>query len=261
MGEAYNFLASWQLFPEKGTYEIGDRPKSAIYKIELGNATKQLNINKFWVSIEDHSFTSQYSSVADGKEHQLSDSSDGDSIKIDMIDAITFETFFSKNGEMVSSVLHEITPKGYLQITQKFYNDHKTFTNVEVFHKQMSVLPYSSSVSGAVIRPTQEGVIRNKALKAMEEQTNMQLLQIRQQIELLSIQARTIQKRKELSMIIYDAKISFEPVIGETYYLYQNDDDTHLVSLVSPREWGKTIPFKAFVAAVQLLADHTWKEL
>jgi hypothetical protein len=95
----------------------------------------------------------------------------------------------------------------------------------------------------------------------MEEQTNMQLLQIRQQIELLSIQARTIQKRKELSMIIYDAKISFEPVIGETYYLYQNDDDTHLVSLIGPREWGKTIPFKAYVAAVQLLADHTWKEL
>jgi len=123
------------------------------------------------------------------------------------------------------------------------------------------VLPYSSSVSGAVIRPTQEGIIRNKALKAMEEQTNMQLLQIRQQIELLSIQARTIQKRKELSMIIYDAKISFEPVIGETYYLYQNDNDTHLVSLVAPREWGKTIPFKAFVAAVQLLADHTWREL
>ncbi len=261
MVEAYNFLASWQLFPERGTYEIGDRPKSAIYKIELGGAHKQLSVSRSWVSIEDHSFTSQYSSIADGKEYELSESSDGDSIKIDMIDAITFETFFSKNNEMVSSVLHEITPKGYLQITQKFFNDQKTFTNVEVYHKQMSVLPYSSSVSGAVIRPTQEGVIRNKALKAMEEQTNMQLLQIRQQIELLSIQARTIQKRKELSMIIYDAKISFEPVIGETYYLYQNDNDTHLVSLIGPREWGKTIPFKAFVASVQLLADHTWKEL
>jgi hypothetical protein len=261
MVEAYNFLASWQLFPEKGTYEIGDRPKSEIYKIEMGSGPKQLNINRFWVSLEDHSFTSQYSSVADGAEYPLSESSDGDSIKIDMVDSITFETFFSKGGELVSSVLHEITPKGYLQITQKFFNDQKIFTNVEVFHKQMSVLPYSSSVSGAVIRPTEEGIIRNKALKAMEEQTNMQLLQIRQQIELLSIQARTIQKRKELSMIIYDAKISFEPVIGETYYLYQNDDDSHLVSMISPREWGKKIPFKAFVAAVQLLADHTWKEL
>src|SRR3954464_73413 len=101
MVEAYNFLSSWQLFPERGTYEIGDRPKSAIYKIELGNATKQLKVNRFWVSIEDHSFTSQYSTIADGKENPLSDSADGDSIKINMIDSITFETFFSKSGEVV----------------------------------------------------------------------------------------------------------------------------------------------------------------
>lgn len=34
MVQAYNFLASWQLFPEKGTYEQGDRPKSGTYKID-----------------------------------------------------------------------------------------------------------------------------------------------------------------------------------------------------------------------------------
>ena len=32
---AYNFIASWQLFPEKGNYEYGNRPKSGIYKIEI----------------------------------------------------------------------------------------------------------------------------------------------------------------------------------------------------------------------------------
>jgi predicted transcriptional regulator len=53
----------------------------------------------------------------------------------------------------------------------------------------MSVLPYSASVGGAVIKPTEEGVIRHKALSAMEEQTNMQLEQIRKQIELLALQA------------------------------------------------------------------------
>ena len=33
------------------------------------------------------------------------------------------------------------------------------------------------------------------------------------------------------------------------------------LSLVSPKEWGVAGPFKKFVSAVQLLADHTWKEL
>jgi hypothetical protein len=34
-----------------------------------------------------------------------------------------------------------------------------------------------------------------------------------------------------------------------------------LLSLVAPKEWGTNGPFKQFLAAVQLLADHTWKEL
>ncbi|MCA6379893.1 MAG: DUF2452 domain-containing protein [Cytophagales bacterium] len=125
----------------------------------------------------------------------------------------------------------------------------------------MSVLPYSSSVSGAVIKPNEAGVIRHHALTAMEEQTNMQLTQIRQQIELLAIQAKEIYQRKELSMIIYDAKLSFSPVIGQLYYLYQNKDDSHLLSMIGPKEWGAKNPYKNFVAAVKLLADHTWKEV
>ena len=104
-------------------------------------------------------------------------------------------------------------------------------------------------------------MIKHKALTAMEEQTNMQLDQIRQQIELLALQAQEIQKRKELSLMIYEAKLTFKPNIGQVYYLYQKNDDSYLVSSVSPKEWGAAGPFKKFIATVQLLADHTWKEL
>jgi hypothetical protein len=67
--------------------------------------------------------------------------------------------------------------------------------------------------------------------------------------------------RKELSMIIYSAKLSFTPVIGNLYYLYEKNDDTHFVSMVSPKEWGGSGPFKSFIAQVKLLADHTWLEI
>ncbi|MBI2730280.1 MAG: DUF2452 domain-containing protein [Sphingobacteriales bacterium] len=153
-------------------------------------------------------------------------------------------------------------PNGYLKITQQGYKeDNSSYTNTEIYHKQLSVLPYSASVSGAVIRPNEEGMIKHKALTAMEEQTNMQLEQIRKQIELLAIQAQEIQKRKELSMMIYEAKLSFKPNIGQIYYLYEKKDGNHMLSLVAPKEWGGAGPFKKFVAAVKLLADHTWMEL
>ena len=37
--------------------------------------------------------------------------------------------------------------------------------------------------------------------------------------------------------------------------------DGCMLSLISSKEWGKNGPFKKFISAVQLLADHTWKEL
>ncbi|MEY4150012.1 MAG: hypothetical protein RL555_616 [Bacteroidota bacterium] len=262
MVQAYNFLASWQLFPEKGAYEKGDRPKSGIYKIEAVEGKKELRIFHNWLSLENQAFASNYSIIADGDLHPLPASEGADKVQALFPDGITFEIHFYRGGQTLLHVVHEIMPNGYLRITQQGELENgQAYTNMEYYHKQMSVLPYAASVSGAVIRPTEEGMIKHKALTAMEEQTNMQLDQIRQQIELLALQAQEIQKRKELSLMIYEAKLTFKPNIGQVYYLYQKNDESYLVSLVSPKEWGAAGPFKKFIAAVQLLADHTWKEL
>lgn len=262
MVEAYNFLASWQLFPEKGTYESGERPKSGIYKIEAGGEKKQLKITHTWVTLENHAYEAMYTVLADGELNEFENHELADSVQVNFPDGINFEIHFYKKGEAILHVVHEILPNGYLKITQQgVKDDGQAYTNSEIYHKQLSVLPYSASVSGALIRHNEEGIIKHKALTAMEEQTNMQLDQIRKQIELLALQAHEIQQRKELSMKVYNASLSFKPNIGQTYYLYQKKDDSYILSLVSPKEWGPSGPFKNFIAAVQLLADHTWREL
>lgn len=269
MVQVYNFLASWQLFPEKGTYEYGERPKSGIYKIETipdlpggQTAKKQLIIYHNWVTLENQAFAADYKINADGELNDFDNHELADKVQVAIPDGITFEIHFYRKGEVVLHVVHEIMPNGYLKITQQGAKDNgQPYTNTEIYHKQLSVLPYSASVSGAVIKPTEEGMIKHKALTAMEEQTNMQLEQIRKQIELLALQAHEIQKRKELSMMIYSAKLSFKPNIGQTYHLYEKDDGSCMLSLISPKEWGKSGPFKRFISAVRLLADHTWAEL
>ena len=263
MVQAYNFLASWQLFPEKGIYEYGERPKSGTYRISPGDVDKTLRVDHNWVSLENEAYTSSYVITADGDLHDLSDGHLADKVQALFPDGITFEIHFYKKGEVLLHVVHEIMPNGYLKITQQGKRpDETTFTNSEIFHKQMSVLPYAASVAGALVKPTEEGVVRHKALTAMEEQTNMQLMQIRKQNELLALQAQEIQKRKDLSMTIYNARISFAPVIGQTYHLYQRSDESYLLSLIGPKEWGSGGgPFKRFVASVRLLADHTWVEI
>jgi predicted transcriptional regulator len=263
MVQAYNFLASWQLFPEKGTYEWGERPRSGTYKIEAIENERLLSITMNWVTLQNQAFESVYTLAPDGQEHTFANAEIADTVKAVFIDGITFETVFYRRQQQVLHITYEIMPNGYLRITQKGINlQQQPYTNIEYYHKQLSVLPYAASVSGAVIKPTEEGVIRHKALTAMEEQTNMQLEQIRKQIELLALQAQEIQQRKELSLLVYGARLNFTPVIGHTYFVYEKSDGSFLLSMVSPKEWGGGAgPYKRFVAAVKLLADHTWIEV
>ena len=262
MIQAYNFLYSWQLFPEKGTYEKGERPKSGTYKISSTESRNELNVEMNWVTLENQAFTFTYSLVADGSFQSLIEDQIAEKGKVIFIDSISLEIQFLLQNEQTLTVLHEIMPNGYLKVTENGQREDGTnYKNISLYHKQMSVLPYSTSVSGAVIKPTEEGMIRHKSLTAMEEQTNMQLSQIRQQIELLALQAQEIQRRKDLSVLIYSAKLSFTPVIGQVYYLYEKKNGDHFLSLVSPKEWGNNGPFKKSVATVKLLADHTWMEV
>ncbi|MGR3809108.1 DUF2452 domain-containing protein [Jiulongibacter sp. NS-SX5] len=121
------------------------------------------------------------------------------------------------------------------------------------------LLEYAHTAGGAVIRPEDMGKVKGKAQMAMRQQTFDQLEKIYRQMELLKQQAEGIKDRIEISERIYDAQMSFEPVISHSYYLYERKDGSDMLSMVSPEEWGRKIPFNRFLAKVFLLADHTWK--
>lgn len=262
MVQAYNFLASWQLFPEKCDFQSGIPPKSGNYKIESIENGHALGISINWVSMDNEAYYTQYKIIPDGTIRDFDNTELADTAEATIINSSTLLFRFFKSEQTILEVKHEILPNGYLRLTQQGTDSSgKAFVNIEIYHKQLSVLPYASSVAGVAIRPTKEGVIKHKALSAMEDQTNMQLDQIRQQIELLARQAQEIRKRKELSMMIYEAKLNFKPQIGHVYHLYEKHDGQHILSLVSPQEWGSSGPFRQFVSSVRLLADHTWVEI
>lgn len=121
------------------------------------------------------------------------------------------------------------------------------------------LLPYAHTVGGAQIKPIDKGRVKGNALEAMAQQTDMQMAQLYQQMELLAAQAEKIQARKRISERIYTADVSFKPLIGHAYHLYERASGKAVLSLIGPQEWGrKGCPFAQYVATVRLLADHTW---
>lgn len=124
-----------------------------------------------------------------------------------------------------------------------------------------STLPYAHTIGGVVIRPEDIGRVKATALAAMAEQTDVQLNQIKEQIELLAKQARKIERRKELSLVIYGAEMGFKPLMGHSYHLYKKKSEGFVLSMVASNEWGRSMPYERFVAEVKLLSDHTWEIL
>ena len=84
-------------------------------------------------------------------------------------------------------------------------------------------LMYPHHVGSAIVKPEDQGKLKGRALSAMEQQTDLQLSQIYEQMQLLADQAKKIQDRKDISEWIYGAEMRFEPLISHVYHLYQRD--------------------------------------
>jgi len=122
-----------------------------------------------------------------------------------------------------------------------------------------SSLSYGHHRGSFPVIPTKKGAIKNKALSIMEEQTNIQLEQIKEQMKLLADQANKIKQRVEISQMIYNAEIKFEPLVSHNYHLYEKESGEYLLSMIGPKDWGfKGNPYN-FISSVKLLGDHTWE--
>lgn len=121
-----------------------------------------------------------------------------------------------------------------------------------------NTLEYPHHAGSALVKPEDQGKLKGRAIAAMEHQTDMQLDQIRQQMQLLADQVKQLQDRKGISEVIYGAEMRFEPLINHVYHLYEKEDQRFLLSLIGPDQWGRSKKTFTFVATVRLLADHTW---
>lgn len=123
-----------------------------------------------------------------------------------------------------------------------------------------NIIQYPHHRGSSLVKPEDMGKVKSRAYTAMEQQTQTQLQQIYDQIEILAKQAKKIKQRIEVSTLIYNAEMKFEPLIGKIYHLYQKQNH-YVLAVIGPNEWGKKIPFDQWVASAQLLADHTWEVL
>ena len=95
-----------------------------------------------------------------------------------------------------------------------------------------SLLPYSTNVGAPAIVLDDVVAWKSNGIGKVNKEFESKFNELKAQYENLMMEYRW-------NELVYNAKFSFEPVIGEIYHLYANDNDTHILSMIAPHEWNK----------------------
>jgi len=109
-----------------------------------------------------------------------------------------------------------------------------------------SFLPYSTSVGAPVIKIDDIVSWKSRGIQNVNKE-------FQNKFDELKLQYQKLMEEYEWNELVYSAKFSFEPVIGEIYHLYTSSDGVNFLSLISPQEWNKE-----HLGTFKLNSDKKW---
>ena len=108
------------------------------------------------------------------------------------------------------------------------------------------ILPYSSSLSGPIIKVPNVDAFKKKGVDKVSKLFQAELSDLQSKI-------KTFVTTVSDTELIYNSEIKFEPIVGETYYLYEGENKNFL-SLIEPSQWNKK-----YLGTFRLNGDYKWE--
>ena len=99
--------------------------------------------------------------------------------------------------------------------------------NVETQKYDAYLKPYATNVGAPVITSTDTIAWKNRSINKLNHKVQTRYQEIKVQYEKLM-------QEFEYNNLIYNAKFSFEPIIGDTYHLYKRANDETFLSIIAP---------------------------
>lgn len=150
-----------------------------------------------------------------------------------------FNKYINKNRKYIFNIL----PKNHRKLkTQKpdniVYSDEKEYN--------ASLLPYATTVGAPAIKTDDLIAWKTRGIHQVNKE-------FENKFEELKLQYLKLMEEYQWNDLVYNAKFSFEPVVGEIYHMYQAEKETQFLSLIGPNEWNKE-----HLASFKLNSDKKW---
>jgi hypothetical protein len=121
--------------------------------------------------------------------------------------------------------------------------------NTETQKYDASLKPYGTSVGAPIIIPTDTVAWKNRSINKINHKVTAKYLELKAEYE-------NMIQEFEYNKLIFNAKFSFEPIIGEVYHLYQRENNESFLSLISPEQCN----FKS-IGSFYLNAGQIWEKI
>ncbi|WP_158850351.1 DUF2452 domain-containing protein [Algibacter sp. L1A34] len=121
--------------------------------------------------------------------------------------------------------------------------------NTETQKYDASIKPYATSVGAPVITTTDTIAWKNRSITKINHKVEAKYLELKAEYD-------KMMQEFEYNKLIFDAKFTFEPIIGEVYHLYKRENGDSFLSIIAP-EQCKFNPLGSFY----LNADQTWEKI
>lgn len=125
--------------------------------------------------------------------------------------------------------------------------DNIVFSEDKGYHAHL--LPYATTVGAPVIKVDDLVSWKSRGISNVNKEFENKFKE-------LQMQYQALLEEYEWNDLVYQAKFSFEPVVGEIYHLYRGDDGFNFLSLIGPNEWNKE-----YLGTFKLNSDKKWIHL
>ena len=122
--------------------------------------------------------------------------------------------------------------------------DNVVYSEKEGYHA--NILPFATNVGAPVIKIDDVVAWKSRGIHNVNKE-------IESKFNELKTAYQSLIEEYQWNELVYNAKFTFEPVIGEIYHMYLGDDGKQFLSLISPQEWNKE-----FIASFRLNSDKKW---
>ncbi len=89
--------------------------------------------------------------------------------------------------------------------------------------------PYATSVGAPVITTTDTVIWKNRSINKVNHKVKAKYLELKYEYEKLM-------EEFNFNNLIFNSKFNFEPIVGDTYHLYQRKNGETFLSIIAPHE-------------------------